>query len=73
MFEVTTKACLGDDPPELRTWKAGAGEFSTTARFGGIVNQVVTLFKEDKTTIKIPLDRLCAEDQRWIEARCRGK
>jgi hypothetical protein len=56
---------------KLRTWKDATGSFSVEAEFVGAGVGKVTLRKADGSTIKVPLEKLSAEDQQYIRRRGR--
>ncbi len=58
-----------DEAARWRTWKDTTGNFSTRARFSGVISGKVNLKKEDGQTISIPLENLSKEDQDWIKKR----
>ncbi len=57
------------DDPLLRVWTDRTGNFTLTARFGGMLGTTVTLRKLDGTPIKLEFDRLSEADQAWINSR----
>ena len=51
---------------QFRTWTSADGGFTVKARMAGYAAGTVTLEKEDKTTIKVPLDQLSESDQQFV-------
>jgi hypothetical protein len=51
-------------PPLSRTWTDATGQFKVDAEFVEMQGNVVVLKKADGATVRIPLDKLSAEDQR---------
>jgi peroxiredoxin len=54
---------------QARTWTDASGKFRVTAKFRGMVNQVVKLEREDGTVISVPLEKLSDADQECIRLR----
>lgn len=54
--------------PEMRTWTDNTGSFKVTARFIDVDAKTVILQKEDGSDIRVPLERLSAEDTRYIKS-----
>ena len=54
---------------QVRTWTDASGKFRVTAKFRGMVNQVVKLEREDGTVISVPLEKLSDADQECIRQR----
>jgi hypothetical protein len=52
-----------------RTWTDASGSFSVTAKFRGMVNEVVKLEREDGSVINVPLEKLSEADQECIRLR----
>ena len=52
-----------------RTWTDASGNFRVTAKFRGMVNEVVKLEREDGTVINVPLEKLSEADQECIRLR----
>jgi hypothetical protein len=52
-----------------RTWTALASGSKIEAKFDGVVLGKVKLTKRDGTTIELPLEKLCAEDQDWVKRK----
>jgi uncharacterized cupin superfamily protein len=52
-----------------RTWKDTTGKFSVVAEYSGTANGVVTLRKKDGKITRVPIERLCDDDRKWLEQR----
>ncbi len=52
----------------LRTWTDASGKFSVKASFAGSAMGKVKLRKEDGSVIEVDLDKLSAEDQKYIQS-----
>ncbi|MBX3413429.1 MAG: hypothetical protein KF708_12135 [Pirellulales bacterium] len=52
---------------EYRTWVDATGKHKTEAKFAGLAFRQVTLEKRDGSRVTLPLEKLSAEDQAWIE------
>ncbi|MGA2067084.1 MAG: redoxin domain-containing protein [Thermoguttaceae bacterium] len=52
-----------------RTWADASGKFHVSARFRGMVNNVVKLEREDGAVISVPLETLSDDDQKYIRRR----
>jgi hypothetical protein len=52
-----------------RTWTDSSGKHKTEARFEAVSNGKVKLVKRDGSTIQLPLEKLCDEDQKWIKQK----
>ena len=70
-IRVTTEAAAapavasGDTaPPRSRTWTDATGQFKVDAELVELQGNTVVLKKADGASVRIPLDRLSAEDQR---------
>jgi hypothetical protein len=55
--------------PNLRTWQDASGQFTVEAEFAGYGVGIVTLKKPDGSMIKVPLDQLSEDDQKWVRGR----
>jgi hypothetical protein len=66
--EANRKAAAIEEA-KWRTWTASTGQFKTNARFGGMAGGKVKLIKKDGSTVRVPLEKLSAEDQQWIKAK----
>lgn len=52
---------------QTRTWRGTDGKFAVEATFGGLFQKTkVKLVKTHGGTVAIPLDRLCQEDQEYV-------
>ncbi len=51
-------------PPRSRTWTDATGQFQVDAEFVELQGNTVVLKKADGATVRIPLDKLSAEDQK---------
>lgn len=51
----------------FRTWTDSTGKFRVSAKYAGVKEDSVQLTKKDGKTIQLPLEKLSAEDQRWIK------
>ena len=58
-------------PVDVRTWQDATGQFSLKASFLRFGAGVVTLRKEDGSTLKVPMEKLSEEDQEYIRKRGR--
>lgn len=56
-----------DPKYEPRVWKDSTGKFSINAVYGGIISGDVILKKANGEKVKVPLDRLSREYQKWLE------
>jgi len=54
---------------EWHTWKDASGKHEIEAKFGGMISGNVKLTKKDGSIIRIPLEKLSDDDQKWIEDR----
>ena len=54
--------------PGMRTWIDATGKFKMEARFVAFQAGVVTLIKADGGELKMPLDRLSADDQAYVKS-----
>lgn len=55
------------DNPRVRTWKSADGKFTVEAEFRSMTGGIVKLKRvDDGTEISVPLERLSADDQKWI-------
>lgn len=50
-------------------WTSSDGEFTVDAKFDGMNFKVVKLVKRDGTVVKLPLEKLSADDQEFITKR----
>lgn len=62
------RAKTADLKQTLRTWTDASGEHKVEARFVRLVDGKVTLKTDAGREIKLPLDRLCDEDQELLKA-----
>ncbi len=53
----------------VRTWKDSSGLFSVQAELQEVVDGKVRLKKSDGTVIAVPIDKLSAEDRRFLDSR----
>jgi F0F1-type ATP synthase epsilon subunit len=58
---------------KTRNWTDATGKFSVNAEYLYMIGNEVSLKKADGKTIKIPLEKLNTEDQKWIEEWKKGK
>jgi thiol-disulfide isomerase/thioredoxin len=58
------------DPP-MRTWTDAGGQHQITAKFRGMIGDMVKLECEDGSTIKVPLQKLSSDDRDYIKKRKR--
>lgn len=56
-----------------RVWKDATGSYTVEAKFGGIGFGKVTLIKVDGSKVLVPIERLSAEDQQWLEDRRKNR
>ena len=52
-----------------KTWTDSSGEHKIEAKFEGLAFGKVKLVKRDGSTIQLPLEKLCDEDQKWIKEK----
>jgi len=64
-------APIEDATKALRTWRSADGRFSVEARLTGVLGGAAYLKKADGTTIKVPSEKLSAEDRAFLEERKR--
>ncbi|QDU31154.1 hypothetical protein ETAA8_63070 [Anatilimnocola aggregata] len=58
--------------PVVRTWKAAEGNFSVVAEFVSVADgKVVLKRKSDGKELTVPLDKLSAEDNKWIKEQAK--
>ena len=57
--------------PKFRQWSDTSGNFHRTAKFRGLANKIVKLELENGAVIKVPLEKLGDEDQKYIRQRTR--
>ncbi|CAO3649145.1 unnamed protein product [Cunninghamella echinulata] len=57
------------DPERLRTWTDRSGSFKVEAQFLGYSDGKLRLHKENGVKIDVPLEKMSAEDIRWVERR----
>lgn len=70
--KVASQAAPAEDATKvLRTWRSADGRFSVEARLTGVLGGVAYLKKADGTTIKVPCEKLSAEDRAFLEGRKR--
>jgi DNA-binding protein YbaB len=50
-------------------WTSSDGKFTVDAKFDGMTSKVVKLAKRDGTVVKLPLEKLSADDQEFIAKR----
>jgi SLA1 homology domain 1, SHD1 len=61
----------GPEQIEFRIWTDSTGKHETEAKFAGMAFGKVTLEKRDGSRVTLPLEKLSADDQAWIEAKKR--
>lgn len=52
---------------EMRTWRDASGKFEIEAALVSVKEESVTLKKKNGRTIRVPLKKLCAEDQSFLQ------
>ena len=52
-----------------RTWTDATGEHKIEAQFGGLAFGKVKLIKRDGSTVRLPLEKLSDEDQKWVKGK----
>ncbi|KAI8343537.1 hypothetical protein BC941DRAFT_498554 [Chlamydoabsidia padenii] len=57
------------DPDRLRTWTDRSGSFKVEAQFLAYVDGKLRLHKSNGVKIDVPLEKMSAEDIRWVERR----
>lgn len=57
------------DKQVARMWTDTTGKFTVRAVFVGMISGTVSLRKEDGTILKVPLDKLCEEDRKFVKDR----
>ena len=57
---------------EMRTWHDASGKFEIEATLVSFKDQTVTLKKKNGRTIRVPLEKLSAEDQKYVEEQSRA-
>ncbi|ORZ23245.1 hypothetical protein BCR42DRAFT_446948 [Absidia repens] len=57
------------DPDRLRTWTDRSGSFKVEAQFLAYTDGKLRLHKANGVKIDVPLERMSAEDIRWVERR----
>lgn len=60
---------LEPDPDRLRTWTDRSGSFKVDAQFLGYSDGKLRLHKANGVKIDVPLEKMSAEDIRWVERR----
>lgn len=68
--EALTTAKTSDERNEkpIRTWKDATGKFSIDARFRGFISGTLTITTKDGRDVELPLEKLSAEDQEYVQA-----
>ncbi len=56
-------------PPDMRTWRDADGLFEMEASFVSSKDGNVTLRKHNGGTVTLPISKLSAADQKWLETR----
>ena len=67
--DARTTALEPKDDNGYRTWSDASGAHTIKARFGGSINETVTLIKEDGSKVSLPLDKLSEQDRQWLADR----
>lgn len=57
------------EEPEFRTWTDASGQHKTEAKLLTVESGQVSLLKANGATVKLPIERLSAEDQTWIKSQ----
>ena len=53
----------------MRTWHDASGRFEIEATLVSLKDQTVTLKRKDGRTIRVPLKRLSAENQKFVRGQ----
>jgi hypothetical protein len=53
--------------PVKRTWTDATGNYKVEAEYRGIINGMVILKKKDGKIIKLPMEKLSEQDQKWLK------
>ncbi|CEP17300.1 hypothetical protein [Parasitella parasitica] len=61
------------DPAKIRTWTDRSGSFKVEAQFIDFHNGKLRLHKLNGVKIDVPVEKMCAEDVRWVEDHTRNK
>jgi hypothetical protein len=69
---------LSKEPPNddyfgLRVWKFKNGTKTIEGKYSGILENEVILIKQNGEKVKVPIDKLCSEDQVWVKERKKKK
>ncbi|GAN10569.1 cell wall organization and biogenesis-related protein [Mucor ambiguus] len=59
------------DPTKIRTWTDRSGSFKVEAQFIDFHNGKLRLHKLNGVKIDVPVEKMCAEDVRWVEKHTR--
>ncbi|KAF1802942.1 hypothetical protein FB192DRAFT_1434352 [Mucor lusitanicus] len=60
------------DPTKIRTWTDRSGSFKVEAQFIDFHNGKLRLHKLNGVKIDVPVEKMCAEDVRWVENHTRS-
>ncbi|KAL9538294.1 hypothetical protein MBANPS3_011040 [Mucor bainieri] len=60
------------DPTKIRTWTDRSGSFKVEAQFIDFHNGKLRLHKLNGVKIDVPVEKMCAEDVRWVEKHTRS-
>jgi hypothetical protein len=60
------------DPTKIRTWTDRSGSFKVEAQFIDFHNGKLRLHKLNGVKIDVPVEKMCAEDVRWVENNTRN-
>lgn len=60
------------DPTKIRTWTDRSGSFKVEAQFIDYHNGKLRLHKLNGVKIDVPVEKMCAEDVRWVENHTRS-
>jgi hypothetical protein len=60
------------DPTKIRTWTDRSGSFKVEAQFIDFHNGKLRLHKLNGVKIDVPVEKMCAEDIRWVENQTRS-
>lgn len=69
---IVLACCVGTSSAFAREWTSSNGKFKIEAEFVAVKNGKVVLEKPDGTYASVPLDKLSAEDQAFIESESGG-
>lgn len=53
----------------FRLWKSHDGIYEVSARFAGLINDIVRLEKEDLTVVEVPLNKFSESDLEFIQSK----